>query len=98
MQPFITMEPVSAYTSKYRLRRSGDVPSAKINIPDVATKTSLPRAAELLDAVADESVEAIFESTTVTVAPAPTSNAPPLEDAEFAKNLQVARNTELESV
>ena len=78
MQPFITMEPVSAYTSKYRLLRSEDVPSAKINMPDVATKASLPRAATLLEKVAEDEEDARFESTTVTVAPTATCKAPPL--------------------
>ena len=98
------MEPVCAYTSKYRLMRSGDdVPSAKINVPNAATKVSLPRAATLLETVAEDEEDARFESTTVTEAPASAYKAPPLLRvlpffAELVAQLHMTRNMVEEAV
>ena len=68
-------------------------------MPDVATKASLPRAATLLEAVAEDEEDARFESTTVTVAPAATYKAPPFIReppevfASFVAKLHMTRNT-----
>ena len=74
-------------------------------MPDVATKASLPRAATLLEAVAEDEDDARFESTTVTVDPSAMYKAPPLKReplvaciARFVAKLHTTRNTVDESV
>ena len=62
-------------------------------MPDVLTKASEPRAATLLETVAEDEEEARFESTTVTVAPAATYKAPPSRLDEFTEKLQMTRDT-----